>query len=309
MKSYVQLTVLFVLLSSGKILAQDIQGTTPIQTIPINPATVMKPYYLQIAYNKTTNIVFPTPIKTVDRGSADILAQRADGVENVLRVKADKENFEQTNLSVITGDGKLYTFLVDFNKNPTTLTVNLNLEGLKASGGAVLFGGGTGTGQVGQNSYIVFEDVKVSDTQLKTTSAAIAKQSRFIKKVGEEQNKILFALRGIYIKDNVIYYQLYIQNRSNINYDVDFIKFYVRDKKLIKRTATQDIEIPFIYEYNPSTTIAGNTELTKVFALQKFTIPDDKDLVIELYEKNGGRHSKLVVPNDVIVQARQPKNL
>jgi conjugative transposon TraN protein len=303
MKSYVHLIALFLLFGASDVFAQETRIRD--QTIPINPNTVIKPYYLQIAYNKTTNIIFPTPVKTVDRGSADVLAQRAEGVENVLRVKADREGFEQTNLSVITGDGKLYTFLLEYNKNPSTLTINLNLEGLKATGGSVSFNGTNG--QVGQNAYVVFEDVKVSDSQLKSTSAAIAKEKRFIKKVGEEQNGILFALRGIYIKENVIYYQLYVKNHSNINYDVDFIKFYIRDKKLVKRTATQDIEVPSIFEYNPASTIAGNTDLTKVFALQKFTIPDDKDLVIELYEKNGGRHTKLVVPNDVIVQARQPK--
>lgn len=306
MKSCVRLIPLVIFIITSKIYAQEVPRELTAQTIPINPNTVLKPYYLQIAYNKTTNIIFPTPIKTVDRGSADILAQRADGVENVLRIKADKENFEQTNLSVITGDGKLYTFLVDYNKNPTNLTVNLNLEGLTAIGGAVSLNGTNG--QVGQNSYVVFEDVKVSDTELKNTSSSIAKSKRFIKKVGEEQNGILFALRGIYIKGNVIYYQLYMKNHTNINYDVDFIKFYIRDKKLVKRTATQDIEVPSIFEYNPTTTIAGHTETTKVFALQKFTISDDKNLVIELYEKNGGRHSKLTITNDVIVQARQPQN-
>lgn len=278
-----------------------------VPTVQLDPNTVLRPYEIQIAYNKTTTIIFPNSIKSVDRGSADVLAQRAEGVENVLHIKADREDFEQTNLSVITSDGKFYSFLLDYNKNPTTLSINLNLEGLKATGGRVNFNGTTS--QADQNSYIVFEDVKVSDASLKATGASIAKQKRFIKNIGEDQNQIHFALEGIYIKENVIYYQLIIKNKSNINYDIDFIKFYIRDKKLVKRTASQDIEVPFIYEYNPESTVKGKTEIQKVFALQKFTIPDDKDLYIELYEKNGGRQSKLKIGNDLIVAARQPKTL
>lgn len=278
-----------------------------IPTVQLDPNTVLRPYEIQIAYNKTTTIIFPNSIKSVDRGSADVLAQRAEGVENVLHIKADREDFEQTNLSVITSDGKFYSFLLDYNKNPTTLSINLNLEGLKATGGRVNFNGTTS--QADQNSYIVFEDVKVSDASLKATGASIAKQKRFIKNIGEDQNQIHFALEGIYINENVIYYQLIIKNKSNINYDIDFIKFYIRDKKLVKRTASQDIEVPFIYEYNPESTVKGKTEIQKVFALQKFTIPDDKDLYIELYEKNGGRQSKLKIGNDLIVAARQPKTL
>ena len=40
-----------------------------------------------------------------------------------------------------------------------------------------------------------------------------------------------------------------------------------------------------------------------VFALEKFTIPDDKQLVIEVAEKEGGRHQSFVVDNEDIVRA------
>src|SRR4051794_30412871 len=76
-------------------------------------ATIIEPYPLKITLNKTTILVFPYAIKGVDRGSADVLAQKAKGVENILLLKAGKENFSETNLSVITADGKLYSFLLD----------------------------------------------------------------------------------------------------------------------------------------------------------------------------------------------------
>ena len=40
-----------------------------------------------------------------------------------------------------------------------------------------------------------------------------------------------------------------------------------------------------------------------VFALEKFTIPDDKQLVIEIAEKEGGRHQTIVIENEDIVRA------
>lgn len=40
-----------------------------------------------------------------------------------------------------------------------------------------------------------------------------------------------------------------------------------------------------------------------MFALEKFTIPDDKQLVIEIAEKEGGRHQSFVVENEDIVRA------
>lgn len=48
---------------------------------------------LQIGYSKTTSIVFPYPIKSIDKGSADVLVQKAKGVENILLVKAARQYF------------------------------------------------------------------------------------------------------------------------------------------------------------------------------------------------------------------------
>ena len=47
----------------------------------------------------------------VDLGSSNLIAGKADGAENVIRVKATVKDFhEETNMSVITEDGAFYTF-------------------------------------------------------------------------------------------------------------------------------------------------------------------------------------------------------
>ena len=65
---------------------------------------------LDITYSKTTSLVFPFSIKGVDRGSKDVLAQKAKGVENVLQLKAARRSFPETNLTIITADGNLHHF-------------------------------------------------------------------------------------------------------------------------------------------------------------------------------------------------------
>ena len=44
------------------------------------------------------------------------------------------------------------------------------------------------------------------------------------------------------------------------------------------------------------------TELMEC-TMAKFTIPDDKCLVVELNEKNGGRHQSFVIENEDLVRA------
>ena len=72
---------------------------------------MVPPYGLEVTFNKTVHLIFPAAICYVDLGSADIIAGKADGSENVLRVKAALRDFSrETNLAVITEDGSYYTF-------------------------------------------------------------------------------------------------------------------------------------------------------------------------------------------------------
>ncbi|EOA56094.1 hypothetical protein HMPREF1214_03322 [Bacteroides sp. HPS0048] len=72
---------------------------------------MIPPYGLEITFDKTVHIIFPAEISYVDLGSSNILAGKATGSENVIRVKAAVRGFEtETNMAVITNDGSFYTF-------------------------------------------------------------------------------------------------------------------------------------------------------------------------------------------------------
>ena len=86
-------------------------------TRPVTFDRMVPPYALEVTFNKTVHLIFPAAIKYVDLGSADILAGKADGSENVLRVKAALRDFSrETNLAVITDDGSYYTFNVTYGR-------------------------------------------------------------------------------------------------------------------------------------------------------------------------------------------------
>lgn len=56
--------------------------------------------------------------------------------------------------------------------------------------------------------------------------------------------------------------------------------------------------------YKPLTEISGQATEQNVFLLDQFTIANDKVLVIEIFEKNGGRHQVLQVENSNLINAR-----
>lgn len=245
---------------------------------------------LEITFNKTSSIVFPSSIISIDRGSPDVLAQKAKKVKNVLQVKAAKRNFKETNLSVITGDGRLHEFTVTYKEHPASIVTRID------SAGAVTV------------SAVIPEDLQfheslTQDEMEVSMKRIIGQKGRTIR--SRELNKMKFSLKGIFVQDDVMYYHLTVANKSNISYEVNSLRFYIEDKKTVKRTASQQLEIIPLSEYGDGKNeIPGKTKTDLVFALSKFTIPGAQKLVIELYEKNGGRHLTLFVSNRNIVNAR-----
>jgi len=124
-----------------------------------------------------------------------------------------------------------------------------------------------------------------------------------IKHIGSKTFDIQYLLKGIYTHNGLLYFHTQIKNSSNVPFDLDFITFKIVDKKVMKRTAIQETVIYPIRAFNYITRVDGKSIERTVFAMDKFTIPDDKQLVVELNEKNGGRHQRFVVQNSDIVRA------
>ena len=266
------------------ILVFAIQYLLPMKTIGQPAVSDFNPIPLEIAWNKTTSLIFPEAIKNVDRGSRDILAQKAKGVENILQLKAGKTDFPETNLTVITGDGKLHHFIVNYAAQPAELIIEV--------------------GKASQSAPSAKFESAVTESQLASYANSIISATKNGKVAGSSKYKIALFLRDIYIRDNTIFYHLHLRNRSNIDYDINFLKFYIRDKKRLKRTATQEQEVKPVFVHGDDAAIKANAQADVVYALEKFTIPDARQLIIELYENNGGRNLDLVVKNRKIMKAK-----
>jgi conjugative transposon TraN protein len=235
---------------------------------------------LKIGFSKTTSIIFPYTIKSIDKGSAEVLVQKAKGVENILLVKAAKQHFFQTNLTVVTSDGKLYVFVLNYDDSCPDL--NFKAENAVAASRDVLFS-------------------LENENQKRTEQCAWSAYSKKKKISGLKKSKyqIRLEVNGIFIQQNVLYLRVVFENKSKINYDIDQFRFFIRDKRKSKRTASQEIELEPLYATSSSSVIPYKSEIIKVYALEKFTIPENKYLTIQMIEKNGGRHLEVDINNNL----------
>ncbi len=266
-------------------------------TRPLTFNRMIPPYALEVTFSKTVHIIFPSAIRYVDLGSADLLAAKADGAENVLRVKAALRDFSrESNLAVITEDGAYYTFNVKYADEPVKLSIEMT--DFIHDGEAV---------NRPNNAMEIYMRELGSESPLlvKLIMKSIYKNDkREIKHIGSKRFGIQYTLKGIYTHNGLLYFHIQLKNSSNVPFDVDYITFKIVDKKVAKRTAIQEQVIMPLRAHNNLTLIGGKRTERVVFTLPKFTIPDDKQLIIELNEKEGGRHQSFVVENADLVRAK-----
>ena len=229
-----------------------------------------------LSTNKTTTLIFPFPVIHVDKGSKDLLAEQINEAKNIILLKAACTNFDSTNITVITSDGSTYPFQISYAASPAVLLYKLPVQ-MAAS--------------------------------FSTYADGILANPKTMHRTSSSKWDVCISLSGIFIKANTIFYQVAIRNYSPIDYDIDFIKFYIRDKKKAKRTAMQEIELKPVYSAGNIKTVKAYQKTMAVFALEKFIIPDAKYLAIEMMEKNGGRNLLLKISNKNIMKAIQLPDL
>ena len=258
---------------------------------------MIPPHGLEVTFDKTCHVIFPAAIAYVDLGSANIIAGKADGAENVIRVKAAKRGFKgETNMSIITEDGAYYSFNVKYAREPRIL--NVEMTDFIHDGEAV--------NRPNNSMNIYLKELgSESPVLVRLVMKSIWKENkRRVKHIGSKSFGIQFLLKGIYTHNGLLYFHTEIKNTSNVPFDVDYITWKIVDKKVAKRTAIQEQVIQPLRTQNFVMNVGGNTSERTVWTMDKFTMPDDKCLVVELAEKNGGRHQSFVIENTDLVRAR-----
>jgi conjugative transposon TraN protein len=286
--------------------------TQPVLEIP--GVNYLGAYRIAVGFHKTTHIIFPYGLVYTDVGDESILAEKAPDADNILRLKAAQPlDFPETNLTVLTTDGKYYSFLISYAVNPTELNISLIPGKTKASNeqspetarnhaGQTVPGLGEGLALFSRFQFTRVEMERVCETLLK--------KKRFIRDLGAVGNQMTWALQGLYVQDQLFFFHLRAENQSQIHFDVDFIRFAIKDKKVSKRTPEQEIALETVYVHHGSLGLGHQKQILgkgfedKIFVMPKFTIPDNKGLVIELFEKGGGRHLQFTLGNEDILRAR-----
>lgn len=243
--------------------------------------------YISVSSEATTIVMFPASIVDADLGTAAVLMEPFTRGENVLRLKALHVDFNPSNLSVITDDGRLYHFAMVYEAIPYNTKFDFTtIHPDKLPPVVVRFPGN-----------------QPPPATIDQTALLIAELHPRYHSPRDKAGAMQLALSGIYLQQNMLYFRLDIHNLSGIPYRPDGLRIFIRDRRKQKRSSERVQELKTHALFMPQEVAAHQKEVwVAVFPL--FTITDSKILYLQVGEQNGDRGLTLRIRGAKLLQSR-----
>ncbi|WP_297337919.1 DUF4138 domain-containing protein [Algoriphagus sp.] len=239
---------------------------------------------LEVSWDKTTVLIFDAPIQSIDRGSPWLLGQKDERALNLLKLKAGSKEMPNTNLHVLTSDGRIHAFEVRYAVNPVNTTWDFREE--QDSGPEL-------ESSLGMNSG---EFEKVAEGLALLHSNPIKKQFRY---------EVHFWLKGIYYQQGLLFFDLMMRNTSRIPFEPLGPDLRVVDSRSSKRSSRRVVDLEPAFSAVQSLNQKDDQQLKSlVLAYPVFTVANQKHLVFRLRERRGDRELHLRLKGKHLLQAQ-----
>ncbi len=238
----------------------------------------------------TTHIVMPENIKMVDLSTTKIIGNQC--ADNIVRIKpfieADSvpthyREGELMGTLTLIGERHLAQYDVVYTASPSRA----------ASIHRVPY--------AGLDSYINPE-VSMPQSEMARYAWAVYGSGRRYNQVVSKAHGMKAIVNNIYSIGDYFFIDYSLQNSTKIAYDIAEVRVKLTDKKEVKATNSQTVELSPVYSLNLARKFKKNYR--NVLVLDKLTFPDEKVLRIEISENQiSGRVITLTVEYDDILNA------
>lgn len=147
-----------------------------------------------------------------------------------------------------------------------------------------------------------FPKMKLSNMELRKLAMEIITQKA--KKPLREVNnlKLAMKLNNVYVMSDYIFLDVSFENKTNLSYDIEGIKYSIEDKKIYKATNNQSIELKPVYQFHKPTHFKKS--FRNIYVFKKFTYPNSKVMKIRLLEEQlSGRTIEMKIKYSDILNA------
>lgn len=236
----------------------------------------------EVSDNKLTHFLFPTKIEFFKTSVEPDYILIENESENLF-VQLMTLDVPESNVIVKTIDGAFYNFIIKPKAEVNELFHQI--------------------GKRGESEYKT--DSFLGESNPESMAREILSENGFIKSRNTvSKGNMYLYIKGAYVSKNYVFIRVMYENKSNINYIIDKTNFYISEKLSSKERSTDIQGLPILYIFNKTSTILGKTKNEIIYVFEKFTIDEEKNLIIETIERNGDRVLNFPISEETLINAK-----
>lgn len=113
---------------------------------------------------------------------------------------------------------------------------------------------------------------------------------------------ISMSLNQVFSAGDYVFLDVNLKNSGSLEYDIDELRFSLKDKRINKATSVQSIELKPVWQLYPLQSFVKNYR--NIFVFKKLSYPGHKVLAMSISEKQiSGRSLELSIPYSAILKA------
>lgn len=229
--------------------------------------------------HKNVALFFPSPIRQAVTGASHFVFtynREKEQYLGLLQAQPGKES----NLLVVTNDGQVFAYILKYTRDLSRLNYFVpenesignegpNMEPLEPS-----------MEDLGSNENSRDYFNRACENLLRSKPVPVATNSK---------GRVKLQLQRIAYIGSETYLVLEVANRSEIDFEVDYLKVYRANGSKKRKASYQRLEQDVLYRYKMPSAIANGQKHRVVYVLPKFVLADNENLILELKELNGSR--------------------
>lgn len=229
------------------------------------------------------SLIFPKPISRAVTGHSNYtLGYNQETPERVGLLQGNRG--ADSNLLVMTEDGLAYSYYLVYRKQ---LVESHRFVAINEAIGHVL--PEKHNDDLTQKEKVRSPSTRLSDSlQYRKASRYFLEQNTSMLKAKRRDGMVL-RLRDVSYFGKETYIVLEIENRSDIDFEVDFVQLFRAHGNPRKKSSYQKLILEPLYSYKGPSMVKVGTVERFVYVVPKFTLTGKERLMIEIEEKRGSR--------------------
>lgn len=243
--------------------------------------------------NDTKNVAlfFPEPIRQGITGSDNFVFTYNRDKEQyfgLLQAKPGKES----NLLVVNKNGSVFSYILRYRKELSKLNYFIPM-----------------TSSIGNESPFINDSIPSENSTIGIDNkmyyhqkfcSYLLDRKQHIGRVKHQNESVILSVENIVFDKGELYFVIQIENNSTLDYDLNILNLSIETRQKGKKKSLQRLVQEPIYKHNSPTKIKENEIVRFVYVMSKFSLSDDRRVILELNEKDGERNIKLKISHRFI---------